>query len=196
MAEIFGSLVQLRTVWEGVAGAPYYTTLWFDAGEGALQQAGEAWAGFLDTWHTSLVQGLRYTIESSGSVVNIASGQVTGVQTWDGATGTCTSTGQALPWQTQALIQLRTGLYSSGRELRGRVFVPGFTENDNDQGIFAIGNRSGFESDFAALLQNGVGAETGFAGTLAIYSRTHHRAAQVETVNVPAQWSALRSRRG
>src|SRR5690349_17726483 len=42
-----------------------------------------------------------------------------------------------LPEATQGLVRWRTGVFSGGHEIRGRTFIPGLTQNSNDQGSVA-----------------------------------------------------------
>jgi hypothetical protein len=48
-------------------------------------------------------------------------------------------TGEPLPPATQTLIQWHTGHFRRGRELHGRTFIPGMTEDHSTSGVPATG---------------------------------------------------------
>lgn len=182
-----GTIETVQTVWEGVAGAPYFTKLFFDNSGPDMQYAVDAWADYLELHEDKWPSALQWTVQSAEQI-NVATGEVVGYGTATPRTGNGGGGTEALPWRTQALVALRTPEFVSGRRLQGRIFLPAMIEAMNVAGRFDEAFRDGMQTS----LQDVIGDE--FLDTLGVYSRTHNCLAYVTTVRVNSDWSSLRSR--
>lgn len=184
-------MLRTLTTWTNVQGAPYYTNLYFGGDtEGEADAAVAAIDGFLADLDPSLVNGMVATVDSEVELVDPASGNVTGVYGTAGATETFVAGGDPLPYSTQMLIRWRTGQYVNGREVRGRTFIPGWTESSSTNGKPLPGTVSTMATIAASFLTAASGA-----GGLVIYSPTHGLDASVTSTSVWSEWAVLRSRR-
>jgi hypothetical protein len=144
-----------------------------------------------------MVGGITMTFDPVCLCIEATTGVLTG--TFTGTTpGTVTGTfaSDALPRQTQGLVRIGTNTVVNGRRLRGRLFIPGPGEGDNDTGgTPSSGYTTAVTSAFAGLLT--VGATTslpvvwhrpgpGGAGASSLWT----------SVTTAPTWSVLRSRRG
>lgn len=180
------SFFRILTVHTGTPGSPYYTNLVaVDNGT----EPGSTYAQFvLDFWNAlgnSRVSGAVATVQPQIDTFESDTGATTGVETWSGGTSPGTSTEQPLPPATQGLIQLRTGVYVGGREIRGRIFVPSPTEGANTTGVPTQSARDLMTGAAEVLVDNG----------FYVYSPTHHQCAQIIAATPWTQWAVLRSRR-
>lgn len=66
--------------------------------------------------------------ESTGQILGQHAGTLPSVVTF-------TNANEPLPFQTQGLIRFDTGTYVAGRRLKGRMFVPGASEDRNVSGF-------------------------------------------------------------
>lgn len=119
--------------------------------------------------------------------INVASGTTLASFAVSESVVTGADANDAVPNAAMALVRWRTGVYVAGREIRGRTFIPGFTENSVD----ANGNIS---STAQSAIE--AGANLMAAGTdLCVYSPTRGSAAQVTNATVWSEFAILRSRR-
>lgn len=144
------------------------------------------------TFWTALGDHMRITVQWTvlGEVeeVDAASGSITGVTSTDQFASSGNSSGEPLPPATQGLIRWRTGFYFSGREIRGRTFIPGMLEGSSTNGAPASTALTTFNNAAAGL----VGATN---AELVVYSRTHGTAAPAISGTAWSKWAQLRSRR-
>lgn len=175
------------TGWEG---APYYSTMYFGgstAGEATVAAA--AVRKFWDSIKGYLTTGGLIRVIGDVDQVDPATGLI--VATYPTSTLAITTTGNApLPKATQGLIRWRTGDYVSGKEIRGRTFVPALA---NDAQV--VGKPSG---PFAASL--GTAATTLLtdaapAGDMVVYSKRYAQYANIISNSVWDQFAVMRSRR-
>jgi hypothetical protein len=184
-----------------VMPTPGFTSLWWLPGTtgGSTADATDILSRFRACWN-----GVAARIDDSLSIdfdpICIAVEATTGVLTGafagtDPLTVTGTQAGDALPRQTQGLVRLSTSTVVGGRRLRGRLFVPGPAEADNDSAGLPTGTyTSGLTSGFADMLNAGATASvpviwhrpTGGAGG------TH---GAITGVSASPSWAVLRSRR-
>lgn len=183
------SVFRVRTAISGGSGAAQVSTQYFlDNGTLTAQNAAVAVRTFWNSLAPNIVDTYHFAVEPAVESIDIGTGQptqVTGTTTSPVTGGTNTD---ALPWQTQALIQLRTGTYTAGREVRGRIFIPGMSEVNNTAGIPSGTMTGSFDAAVAALIGD-INSE------LVVYSRAHTEAVQVVTGNTWTKWASLRSRR-
>lgn len=125
---------QVRTVWTGLAGTPYYSNLFFrDTTD--PQQAASAVALLWDGARTSFSAALTARVQPEVISLTAESGvTVSATVINPGAPIPGSQTGEPLPGMVQGLIRLQTGQYVDGKRVSGRIFLPGATEQDSFNG--------------------------------------------------------------
>lgn len=183
-------MIRVRSVWSGVAGAPYYSNFFFDAGNagGQEQAAADKVRDFLFGLSGAFDNALTVTIDSDVPTIDPATGDITGVEPTTTVAVVGTDTAEALPPFTQAVVNWNTGTFNGGRRLRGKFFMPGLTETSNS----ATGTPTG---TFNGALVTEVDAFLTGGPALCVWSRTYGVAATVAGYNISPQWGVLRSRR-
>lgn len=181
---------ELQTVWTGVAGAPYYTTVRsLTGGSTDSQDLADAWIAFLQAIDIFWVDNLTAVVQPDVRIVNTGTGVLEGVDVVTGATVPGVSTSEQLPRMTMALVQWRTAQVVNGRFLRGRTFLPGFNEGATD----ANGN---IDPAVAAGVATEANDYVTALGTDAcVWSRTHGVAASIDLATVWSEWAFMASRR-
>lgn len=197
-------VARVRTVFTGVAGAPYYNNLYFENvndlsdAQAAVDLVDSAWS----TLNSVLAGALIGNIESEVPIIDIPSGNITLVWATTGGVVDPTSAAEPLPWASQGLLRLSTNTFLGGRRVRGRVFIPGFTEAAQDAGIPSATTQTAIANMGATLI-----APT--EPTLVVYSRPRPAdpdadppvaardgfASVVEGTTAWNKWAVLRSRR-
>jgi len=185
---------RIRTEITGAAGAPWVnTTHWDDSlgmrVEDAVNNIWSFWDAIAGLMHSDLVIQVDPTV----TLQNDDGGQPTGTTTvvTDPIGGTNTS--HMLPTQTQALIHFGTGYYNQGREVTGKLYVPGLCESANTpNGLLETGDQGTIQDAIDAVWNGGSGLST--PGML-IYSRKIQAAFPVTGAVVRSKWAVLRSRR-
>jgi hypothetical protein len=86
------------------------------------------------------------------------------------------------------VVRQHTGLFIAGRELTGKIWIPGPTEDDNGVGIPTATYLSDIDTAYNANLIAGV-------TDLVVWSRKHFQFFTVTSGSVWSQWGSLRSRR-
>jgi hypothetical protein len=107
----------------------------------------------------------------------------------DADTFTGTNDTDLLPSMNQGLLQLRTGVYVEGRELRGRIFLPGWGENKSTAGRPSVSTLNDWVASANAELLGALDA------TIVVYSLTHKVFAPVIAITAWNEFAVLRSRR-
>lgn len=150
----------------------------------AVVSATESWVGAVDNF---LRVDQAWQVDPEVLVVNPSTGQTTGVFTVATSPGTGADSGNAVPNASMILVRHRTGTYTSGRELRGRTFIPGCTATSvtttGNVGTTAI---SAIDTATATLISN-----TQFA----IYGPASGVTATVTSSSTWSEFATLRSRR-
>lgn len=174
----------------GVAGTPWYVNHYFtnaDDQDGADQSVA-AVQGFWDALDGLQANEVVGTIESLVSQINPVTGDLTGVWSTAGGSWQGDSAGQLLPVGTAALVQYRTGTFANGREIRGKTFVPGFTEDTNTPtGTPGASTQAALVTAANVL----IGADPSFC----VYSLMNHQAAIVTSATAWNKYAFLQSRR-
>lgn len=180
---------RVRTNITGGPGGPELTTMFFDVVGGlTAADANAAVGAFWDTVQDLVHNAYTMATESEVASVDIATGEITGLTPVTAITKPGTVSGQPLPPATQGLLRWRTGTFVAGREIRGRTFIPGPTEEHNLTGVP--------NSDYITVANNAAAALIAATGTeLFVYSRTHRDSAPVVSGSCWNQWAVLRSRR-
>lgn len=174
----------------GVAGTTWYVNHYFtnaDDQTGADESVA-AVQGFWDAIDGLQANEVVGTIEALVSQINPATGLLTGVWTTAGGSWQGDSAAPLLPVGTCGLVQFRTGVFANGREIRGKTFVPGFTEDTNEP------TGTPGASTQAALVTAGevlMNADPSFC----VYSIRNSQAAIVTSVTAWNKFALVRSRR-
>jgi hypothetical protein len=182
--------MELRSVWAGVAGAPYYTTLRAFHGNDLTAEA------FSDAWDTALTARavdfpsfMSVVIQPELRLIDSVTGDLIGTEVTTGNTFAGSSSGDPLPRASQALIKWSTSQIVAGRRLRGRTFLPTVIESFNTS---AGKVDASLISAWATVLSSFI---TACQGELCVWSRTHGTVASVTAGVLWDEWAVLRSRR-
>lgn len=149
---------RVATTITGPFGSPGYNRLHFDSLSFPGQTGAEAAATAAVNWWAAVSVRISNTltfqvepevleVDSTGSTVAAYV-----VPTRPEVKGT--ETADPLPWSTQGLVRLRTGVYVAGREVRGRIFIPGMTELGNTGGRPTASARTIIDAAAAVLADN------------------------------------------
>lgn len=181
-------LYRVRTAITGPFGGAMVSTFFFDASVATAQDAADSarafWldcAGVLHTSVSAQVESIVYTIDST-------TGKATSTAATSTASVSGTSVTELIPPSNQALITWHTGVFSAGRELIGKTFIPGLTEDTNNAGVLSSAAISGLTTAANNLGSSG-------PPTLEIYSRKHKTFQPAGLGAVSHIFAILRSRR-
>lgn len=193
-------VLMLRTtaVWTAPQGGPYFSTMFF-AGTGSAS-ATEAALAHRAFW-TALAPFINpaYSVNVDDEIVelDVQTGAPTAVYTEATTAQAGTLNSQPLSFATQGLIRLLTPTFVGSRRVRGRMFVPGLTEDSTQGGKPDVT----FMSNVNAALATWFGTIDPSA-PLVVWSRpitgaggrpgTQH---EVDAVTIWDQFAVLRSRR-
>jgi len=180
---------RVRAQWTGapVIG-PAVSTFFFNTAAGTPQDASDQVATFLTALDANLATTLGWATENTVDELDTATGTLLGSTSVTTASGSGGNAGEPLPRSTQGLAQWTTATIVSGRALRGRMFIPGFCENNNDSGVPGSATISGVNT----ILSNFVSDSPAI---FVAWSRTHGVQGQVTGGTMWNQWAVLRSRR-
>lgn len=185
-------MLRVDTEWSGVPGTPYYTSLHFlGSTEEEASAAHAAVVALWDAVDTRWRHDLVATVLPEVSVVDEASGDTTATFLETAVPRPGGTNGARQPLVCQGLVRLRTGTYVGGREIRGKVFMPGTLDQDDTDGIPSTSYRTSLDAGFGAL----VSSAAGLGIPLVVYSPTNGQAGVVTGVSTWNQWAILRSRR-
>jgi hypothetical protein len=182
---------RIRTVFTGVAGTPWYSNLYVTATEADAQAEVNIIDGFWEDIKAQMKSTVNWTVEGTVANIDDATGQIVGFSSNDSQTGSGADVGDALPYATQGLIRLRTGVFMGGREVRGRFNVPAPTENQSSDAK----PNSGYLTDLQTAINDRLLGATGLNGALVVYSPTNATSVPVSEGSVAPFWAVLRSRR-
>lgn len=183
------SIYKVRSIWSGGPGGEGVTTTYWDPAAGTPQDAVTAIEDFWTDVRTVVGGGWNVRTDSVVLTMDEATGQITAGTGVTVATVTFGDGNDPLPPATQGLVQLRTGAYVGGREVRGRIFIPGPTENENTNGVPKSTYLSVVNTACTNALINALDA------TLMVYSAAHGVAEPVTAASLWSKWAVLRSRR-
>lgn len=185
------SIRRVRTVFSGVAGTPWYSNFYFTLVNGTVQDHLDLVGAFWGAVDARIIPDVTWETESDVAVIDDATGQLTGIETGTGPSGVGSQAGIMLPASNQALVHWLTGSFLNGRQLRGRCFIPGLTETDNDAGgTLSATAQSVIQAAADALVTN-----SATPGPLRVFSKSGFTSATVSSADVPTKWAVLRSRR-
>lgn len=179
---------RVKVTWGGVVvPGGGLSTFNFTGLAGTEQDCADAVSTFMTTIQSYLNQNVTWRVENDVEEFDVVTGALTGVTTVTGSNGVGLKTEEALPWATQGLLRLQTGFYTAGRQLRGRLFIPGFTEDESPGGTVSGTIAAGVTAAGNALVTEAVG--------WAVWSRTHGVQAPISVTSMWDLWAVLRSRR-
>lgn len=184
-------MLRVRTIFTGVPGTPWYSNQFYDLDPGDAQTAVDGVSDFWSVVDANMNQGVTWATEATVTILDPTTGQPTGVATTTPATGSGGSTVDMVPRAAQALVATKTGVFAGGRELRGKIFVPGLTVDAMDpDGSLSSGMQT-------IILNAAVAAFVTTPGnpTLGVYSRKNGTITDVVTIGVSGEFAVLRSRR-
>lgn len=195
------NLLKVQTVWSGIEGAPYYSTMHFGAGadEVESQEAADAMTSFWNICEPIIRSGLTWEITPEVLVFNDVDGALVRADVIVGGFGAGTNVGEILPRAASGLVRWSTGVVVGRRFLRGRTFIPLPTETNNDVlGVPTAGYKTTLQSAIDNLLGDITVAPY-------IWSRPQKDAegnitrdgdsAPIQSGTVWDEWAYLRSRR-
>lgn len=161
----------------------------FTAAGGTAADAASAVAEMYGDWQAYMTSATTWAINPVVSIVESTTNDVVDITTVSPLSGSGTdSSGQAPP-VLQGLAQWRTGVFESGRELRGRTYIPGVPKGTiTSTGVPAGTYIEAIQTAGAALLADA-------NSVLVTYSPTHLTFAVVDSVTCWTKWAELRSRR-
>lgn len=181
-------MLRVRINWTGTT--PGFTVWHFlpnTDDQSAATAAASAATTFLETIDGLYRNSVTAQVDPEVLAVDVGTGNVTGVFPVTAAAQQGDSADAAVPNAAMALIRWRTGVFSSGRELRGRTFIPGLTDTSVD----ATGNVSA--ATVTAI--NAAAATLISSSDFAIWSPTNSSAATVTSGTTWTEFAVLRSRR-
>ena len=183
---------------------------YLDTAGGSASQAAAAVKTFWSA-HTGFLQtGNVIDVQAGVELVDDTDGRVTGIVSTTGQTSSTTGGSEALSPATQGLIQWRTGVFTDGREIRGRTFLPAMMESLNTTGAPAASLVTAVNTAAAALIADASSTlvvwqrprkarpQVGMPGDPWFLKQQSQRVgshANVSTGTMWAQWAVLRSRR-
>lgn len=182
-------------MWTGLGGSPYFTS-WFSDNPGdvvSAQDFVDGVEGFVSSIANKVNSNLTWVGDANVTIFNPADGLPTGVTGVTPPTVMGTESNEVLPLASQGLLHLRTGAYRDGREVRGRLFLPGAGETSNNfDGTPSATYHSVIDAAAAVLVAD---ASAGWC----VWSRPKDSGIglmfPILQANLWAQWAVLRSRR-
>lgn len=180
---------RVRVVWTGVAGSPYYSNF-YSINTATTPPAAHAAV-------TSLIQALqpRYSvnltarIEGDVALVESTSNSIVGVNTVAFQDRTGTAAGGLAPLATQHVVRLLTGTFVNGRQVRGRIMLPGVvTASVGPNGQPLAATLTAIDSAFSAYI-------VGLVNSACVFARASGQAVPISFVDTWEQFGVQRSRR-
>lgn len=180
-------MFRVRTVFTGVEGTPWLSTMYFSGAVGTPQDAADAVGVFWADVETHIAGSVEWTTEAAVYSIDDTDGQATGLNNTTVSTGSGAGGGSIMPLADQALVRMHTGEFVGGREIRGRIFVPGIATAATNGNVpsAVITNINGA----AATLISDV------SQTWVVWSRAHSQFQPVVSADTWAKFAVLRSRR-
>nr|CRY97418.1 hypothetical protein [uncultured prokaryote] len=179
---------RFRTVFTGVAGTPWYSNIYFRQGGASVDDCGAALTTFWEAVDAVIFTGVDWAIESAVPILEDSTNEITSVTSWAGADGSGANAAEPLPYSNQAVILWNTGLYTGGRQLQGKCFVPGLTQTANDSGQLLAATQATIQTAALALVNDA-------SSVLTVTSPTNLTSGIVNDTVVSRVIGVLRSRR-
>lgn len=181
-------MLRVRTVFTGPVGAPWLSTAFFDSSDGgdapgATARVAAFWGTLSEVQHTSV----HYQVQPEVAIMTNA-GVLTGIAAGTESSGVGSGSGDVMPWAAQGLVRWHTNVFSAGREVAGKTFLPGLVTSLATDGVLNAGAMTLIETAAASLLASDSPA-------FAIWSRKHSTINDVVAGGVDSAIAVLRSRR-
>lgn len=180
------AMLRIRTIFTGVAGTPYYSNLYFDSVSDAAQVNTDAVAAWWNDLEDFMVTGLSWVVQPEVTEMD-EDGTITGLFPVTQRSGGGVGAGEGLPLANQALMRLNTGAYVGGRQIRGRIFIPGIIESASVSGVPSAGLITAANTGIAELDAE----SSGFS----VWSKKNGSIHNVTSGSLWNQFAVLRSRR-
>lgn len=183
-------MLRVITRFTGFTGSPWiHVSYWVgaDSAAGAIA-ANTAIGVYWNAVRAVMSTAATFLTDAVVAQMDPATGTRTANYTVTPVTNPGLDAGDPLPPATQALTRLRTGVFAAGREVRGRINVPGLTEPSSTNGrptaalLTALNN--------AANTLN-----TATTPDLAVWSRRNGIAVAVAATDTWTEFAVQRSRR-
>jgi len=182
------SLYRVRTAITGGPGGAELSTMFFDASTGTAQNAADAVRAFWNDCKNFILPAYTFAVESAVYTIDSTTGLATAATGTSTASVTGADASDALPPATQGLVRWGTGVFVSGRELKGKTFIPGASEAYNTTGSPTAAYLTGINTAATNLSSAG-------PITFGVYSRAHHTFHEATSGSTWTKWAILRSRR-
>lgn len=131
---------------------------------GTPQQAATAATTFWASARVAIDDSLTITVAPQVEQVDPVDGDLVAAVPVTGSSVAGQDDGAVLPYQIQSVLQLRTGVFSDGREIRGRIYLPGPSASTFANGVYSGTRKTAVEAAGAALISDA-------NSTLAIWQR-------------------------
>lgn len=189
-------MLRVTTVMSGLAGAPYYSTQYFEGStQGEADIVAEAvfdfWTGLLGF----ITNGLSIQVSPEVDSLDVPTGLVQDTFTVESIAQV--SGGNApLPKATQGLLRARTSEFVAGRRVQGRIFIPALANDAQLGGVPSSGFLTSLGTAGANLITN-----SGAGQAWSIWHRPSAQGASdgslhpVTSTSPWTQFAVLRSRR-
>lgn len=181
-------MFRVRTVFTGVQGSPWLSTMYFSEFGGTASQAVTAVGTFWGAVDAHIANAVSWATEAEVATIATSTGEPTGLEITTPQTGTGSSGSQPIALAAQGLIRWRTGIFIEGRESRGRTFIPAVGAGDSVNGAPSTSLTTAVNAAAAALLADA-------NSELEVYSRKHRVENPVLTGSLWGSFAVLRSRR-
>lgn len=179
---------RVRASWTGGIGGPYLTTTYFDSIAGTAPNANAALGAFLVAVRSLVSTTISMATLPQVDEVDATTGNVISSTAVTPVSTTGTGAGDVLPPAAQGLCQLHTGIYLNGREVRGRLFLPGMLESNSTLGVPTAGSITTVNTSLASFIADA-------NSVWGVYSRRNHSFHTISSAIQWAVWAQLRSRR-
>jgi len=181
------NLKRIHVTYDGAPGLPGTNTLYcHENGISAADQV-TAVVDFFTSMGPSINSSMTVTVDGIVDIVNSVTGLTTGQDdTGAGDVIDCSGSTDPLPLATALLVQLRSGVFFTGRELRGRFFIAGMVEGNSTAGRPDASSLAVWQPFLDTLVDD---------SNLAVYSPTKHEWASVSSATLWTEWAVMRSRR-
>lgn len=181
------TIKRVRTEWTGLPGGPGLSTIYF-TNAATEQQVVDAVRDFWTALNSRICTPAIWTVQGDVDLIDDSTGNIISVQTATPRTGNGSDAGQMLSYGTQGLLNLRTGVYQNGREIRGKIYVPVPSTTSNNDGVPQSTYSAALVTAYAAM------EATAAASDVVVYSPTNGLSVPVSAPNPSAYFARLKSR--
>lgn len=159
-------LFRIRTEWTGLAGGSGLTTTFFDESTFGVQQTIDKMADFWSSLDSVINTEATWSVAGDADIIDPTTGNIIAVESGTAVSGGGTDISATLSAGTQGLLNLRTGVYAGGREIRGKLYVPAPAIDHLDEGVPDQDYRDALTTAWATFSATVVHPPV-------VYSRTH-----------------------